>query len=120
MGDLSKNISRKEMACKCGCGFNTCDAELLVVLQRIADYFGKPIKINSGCRCNISNINAKGEPGSKHLWGQAADVVVGDTNADDVAQFLEESYPGKYGIGRYNTWTHIDVRGGQARWDKRG
>jgi hypothetical protein len=30
MGDVSKNLSRSEMACNCGCGFDACDIELVV------------------------------------------------------------------------------------------
>ena len=29
MGDLTKNISRYEIACKCGCGFDTIDIEVV-------------------------------------------------------------------------------------------
>ena len=44
MGDLSENFSRHEFACKCGCGNDTVDAELIRVLQSVRARFGKPIR----------------------------------------------------------------------------
>jgi hypothetical protein len=36
---------------------------------------------------------------------------------DSVAQHLETTYPGKYGIGRYDNFTHLDTRtNGPVRW----
>ena len=39
MGDLSPNLSRHEMACNNGCGFDTVDARLVDVLQDVVDHF---------------------------------------------------------------------------------
>ena len=33
MGDISKNISRHELECHCGCGFNTVDYSLVIAIQ---------------------------------------------------------------------------------------
>jgi hypothetical protein len=38
---------------------------------------------------------------------------------DKVADYLEEKYPDKYGIGRYIGRTHLDIRKTKARWDNR-
>lgn len=117
MGDLGKDFSRHEFACKCGCGFNTVDAELITVLQDIRDHFGKPITINSGCRCESYNKKVGGSPGSQHKLGRAADIDVKDMPPESVQHYLEGKYSGLYGIGRYNTFTHIDTRSGvSARW----
>lgn len=112
-------FKRSEFACKCGCGFDTIDAELLVALNYIRLHFKSPVTINSGCRCVEHNKKEGGSSTSKHLIGQATDIRVKRVSADKVADFLEKSYDGRYGIGRYKGRTHIDVRETCARWDKR-
>ena len=118
MGDLSRNFSRREFACKCGCGFDTVDVELLAVLEDLHDTFDGPVKINSGCRCREHNKREGGSPDSEHLTGKAADVVVDGVPAHVVHAYLISSYPGRYGIGKYHNRTHIDVRLRTARWEK--
>lgn len=120
MGDISLHFDRSEFACPCGCGFDTVDAELVEVLEDLRGRLrGKPIKINSGCRCVRHNAKVGGVENSIHRTGKAADIVVKGIDADTVADCLEELYPGKYGIGRYPSFVHIDVRPVVARWNKR-
>lgn len=126
MGNISKNLSRHEFACQCGCGFDTVDFELAQVIQDSADHFAEElgvekvsVAINSGCRCEAHNAAEGGSKGSKHKLGIAADYRIGGVTADAVADYLEKKYPNKYGIGRYNGRTHVDVRAGKARWDMR-
>lgn len=117
MGDLSKDFSRHEFACKCGCGFDTVDAELLNVLQDIRDHFGRPIIISSACRCDKHNKKVGGSDDSQHKLGRAADINVKRMPPESVQRYLEGKYTGAYGIGRYSTFTHIDTRSnGPARW----
>jgi uncharacterized protein YcbK (DUF882 family) len=117
MGDLSKNFSRVEFACNDGCGFDTIDAETLQVLEAMRQHFRTPITINSGCRCPSHNRKVGGASNSQHLYGRAVDVVVSGINPPSVAQYLETTYPGQYGIGRYATFTHLDTRtNGPSRW----
>lgn len=115
---LSKYFTRSEFACKCGCGFAAVDAELLRVLEDVREHFTQPVKINSACRCPKHNAAVGGEAGSKHMLGIAADIVVGQTKPAEVAQYLRQQYPDKYGIGEYASWAHIDVREDKARWKK--
>lgn len=120
MGDISTHFNRDEFACKCGCGFDTVDAELVTVLEDLrARLRGKPIKINSACRCVRHNAKVGGAENSVHRTGKAADIVVKGFDADTVADCLEELYPDRYGIGRYPSFVHIDVRKEKARWSKR-
>ena len=136
MGKLNEYFDRSEFRCKgkhCGddggnCGFATVDTELLKVLTDVREHFGKPVKINSGCRCFKHNEEVQkahnpnyvpGSSRSKHMQGIASDIVVTGVSPDEVADYLESKYPDKYGIGRYNTFTHIDVRSNKARWDLR-
>lgn len=111
-----KWFSRNEFACKCGCGFNTVDYELAVVLDSLREHYEAPITINSGCRCYMHNKTIGGSARSKHVLGSAADVVVKGVQSDDVYAYLDKKYDGKYGIGRYTGRTHIDTRSTKARW----
>ena len=43
MGDLTRNFSRNEFKCKCECGFDTVDYELVTILQDSVEYFEKNI-----------------------------------------------------------------------------
>ena len=119
MGDFTRNFSRHEFACKCGCGYDTADFELIIVLQLIADYFDAAVSISSGSRCYMHNTKVGGGKTSQHLYGRAADITVFGVHPDEVANYLERVYEGKYGIGRYNSFTHIDTRSWKARWDER-
>ena len=120
MGDLSKNFSRSEFACKCGCGQAIINEELVDVLQRLRDYVELPIRITSANRCEKHNANVGGVKDSKHIIGQAADIQVDGLEPETLYRVLDQWYPSTYGLGVYNTFTHIDVRKSKARWDKRG
>jgi uncharacterized protein YcbK (DUF882 family) len=109
-------FKREEFACKCGCGFATVDVELLAVLEDLRVYFGKPVTITSACRCINHNHAVGGKPNSKHREGIAADVVVQDIDASIIYNYLDEQYVASKGIGKYTTFTHIDVRSVKARW----
>ena len=115
MGDISKNFSRSEFACKCGCGFSTVDVKLLEVLEITRAKYGA-VKINSACRCSEHNKKIGGAYGSKHKLGIAADIVVKGIDPTDVYKFLDMFQPNKYGVGKYDSFTHIDVRNNKARW----
>lgn len=117
MGDLSKDFSRSEFACKCGCGFDTVDSELVRALQDVRNHFNSRVTITSGCRCDAYNKKVGGSPGSQHKLGRAADIVVHEVLPVTVQRYLEGTYTGEFGIGRYDTFTHIDSRSnGPARW----
>ena len=125
MGDLSKNFSKSEFECKCGCGMGNIDPELINVLQDLRDWWRAPITINSGCRCYEYNEKVQlrsnpdyipGSSRSQHMLGTAADIVVSGISVGEVRRYLNHKYPDKYGIGAYNSFTHIDVRSKKARW----
>jgi uncharacterized protein YcbK (DUF882 family) len=120
MGDISEHFSRSEFSCSCGCGFDCVDAELLRVLEYVRSSLGKPVTITGPNRCEKHNSSTPGaSSGSMHTKGMAVDFRVEGIHADLVAEFLEATYPQKYGIGRYVGRTHLDVRAAKARWDNR-
>lgn len=47
----------------------------------------------------------------KYTYGKAADIVVA---AADVYKYADSI--GTRGLGKYNTFTHVDTRSKRARW----
>ena len=113
---ISENFSRSEFACGCGCGFNAVDIELVCLLEKVRSRFKNTITITSACRCAKHNKKVGGTDGSKHKLGIAADIVVKNVDPSDVYNYLCIISTGKYGIGKYKTFTHFDVRQDKARW----
>ena len=114
MGNLTKNFSRSEFACKCGCGFDTIDYKVLEELQTIRELSQSPIKINSACRCSKHNKVVGGKSSSQHLKGRAVDFIVKGYSPFEVYDALDRHWSG--GLGKYDTFTHIDSRKKKARW----
>ena len=124
---LSKHFTEKEFACKCQARAPWIEPhkqvlppkELVDVLEDLRGWFGKPVVVHSGYRCPTYNKHVGGASRSMHMKAIAADITVVGHTPDEVSAYLLKKYAGKYGIGRYNTFTHIDVRGGPDRWDNR-
>lgn len=118
---LSKNFISIEFDCK---GINCCsqtliDEKLVEYLQKIRDYFNKPITITSAYRCATHNSRIGGATGSYHTKGQAADFVVEGVAPAEVARYAESI--GIKGIGLYETtkdgfFVHIDTRTYKSFW----
>jgi len=115
MGDLSLHFSRREFACKCLCGQDSIDYQLVRILERLRKFFGTPIVISSGNRCEEHNEAEGGAPDSQHLLGKAADIQVKGASPTRVYDLLDEWYPDRYGLIEYKYFTHFDVREGMWR-----
>ena len=114
---LSENLSRSEFKCNCGeCDYDTVDIELVGVIQDIRDFFNRSVTITSGNRCPAYNKKVGGASKSYHPRGRAADVQVKGVSPDIIHEYLTNKYPDQYGIGKYNSFTHIDTRSTKARW----
>ena len=126
MGDLTKNISRHEVRCKCGkCDFQTVDYETILVVQECCDHFAEElgvdkvvVSINSGHRCfEYNRSKAVGSnDDSQHPRGNALDFKIKGVSAKKQYEYLDKKYPDKYGIGCYSNFTHVDSRRTKARW----
>ena len=115
---ISKYFTKKEIACKCGCGFDTIDPEVLAIADDVREFEGHPITPNCGCRCPKHNKEVGGAPKSYHVRGMAMDMPT--SNPERLYNYLNEKYKGRYGFGLYNTFVHIDCRHGIPwREDKR-
>lgn len=90
------------------------DSKLLMGLEllryRLND---NAIVINSGYRNPSHNKKVGGAKNSQHLYGKAADIVVKGYKPSTV---YNESVKIFDGVGKYPTFTHVDVRGWMARF----
>lgn len=119
-GYLSPHFLKAEFDCNhCGKFGEETSLELLEVLEDVRRHFEQPITVNSGVRCLVHNSNVGGATNSRHRtkYADAADIVVKNVSPGEVHSYLSGLYPDRYGLGSYNTFTHIDVRpNGPARW----
>ena len=114
---LSANFKVKEFACKDGSDPVFIAPDLVSVLQKIRDHFGKAVNINSAYRTPTYNKKVGGATHSQHLYGTAADIRISGVKPKDVAAYAETLLPGTGGIGIYSNFTHIDVRETKSRWN---
>lgn len=109
MTQLSQNFSRAEFACKCGCGRDTVDVEVLAIAQAVRDHFAAPVEITSGHRCADHNRRVGGARTSQHIYGRAADIKVTGRTPAEVFAFVRAQFPAA-SVARYPTFTHVDTR----------
>ena len=114
---LSKHFNEDEFKCRDG-STHAIDVELIEGLERLRELAGnKPIHVNSGYRSPAYNKRIGGAPKSRHVLGKAADITIAGFTPKQVAALAEKIPQFRNGgIGIYNTFTHVDVRKGRARW----
>ena len=117
---LTDNFYSKEFNCKCS--YKNCKKTLInmahvEILQAMRRVFG-PLKITSGYRCVKHNKDVGGTMKSQHVKGSATDIVIKNTKMpQEVFAMLSDNLFD--GVGRYDTFTHVDSRGYAASWDHR-
>ena len=116
---LSKNFRVREFRCKDDTDPIFIDSDLVDVLQKVRDHFDKAVTITSAFRTASYNASKKvgGAKYSQHLYGKAADIKVSGVSPSRVAAYVETLMPNSGGIGRYSTFTHVDVRKTKSRWN---
>ncbi len=130
-------IDRNTMACNCGCGFDTVDFDLAMIIADLEDEFNSAWEGNSGCRCREHNEKVQKEANpdytpyssnSFHMKGQADDgnlitnekihqgpiVSYKKVDLKRIYHYLCYKYSDKYGFGLYEDHIHIDS--GLRKW----
>jgi uncharacterized protein YcbK (DUF882 family) len=74
----------------------------------------RSITITSGWRDALTNRKVGGARLSRHLTGQAVDIVVSGMTPKQVQAKLDPTWEGGLGYGA--TFTHLDIRGFRARF----
>lgn len=123
---LSSHLSRSEIACKCGCGFDSVSSATVDLFERIRELCCKckgkdvPIAVSSGCRCPKHNAAIGGLKNSQHVRGNALDLIC--PNGVSMDEFhgvcLACNPNGGVGFYRKRCFIHVDTRGQKARWGK--
>lgn len=120
---LSAHFTLGEFACKDNSDTVLVSPELIRMLERLRDYIGGTISINSGYRTAAYNKKIGGASRSQHIYGTAADIVVKKggkiISAKKICCLCQ--YLGFAGIGYISTnATHVDMRSsGSYRGDER-
>ncbi len=103
-----KHFDKTEFECRCGCGFNAIDKDLVKSLDNARDDACCQFIINSACRCIKHNKNVVGEVDSSHIKGLAVDInIINDRDRFKVLVSLIEN--GFNRIGVYKNFIHVDI-----------
>ena len=114
---LSKNFTVKEFACSDGTDTVFISLALVNLLQKIRNYFGKAVIINSAYRTEAHNKSIGGATYSQHKYGLAADIHINGVTPKEIAAYVETLMPSSGGIGIYKSFVHVDVRQVKSRWN---
>lgn len=94
-------------------------SELIELLNHIRKEFKQPILVTSGYRSPERNAAVGGVKNSTHIQGIAADIRPKDLADLPELQSICLRFNPEGGVGLYDTFVHVDVRGQCARWDER-
>jgi Peptidase M15 len=87
-------------------------------MEEVRERLGnRAITVNSWYRTPEVNSRIGGASNSRHMIGDAIDFTVEDCHPFDVHAKLDDWWGERGGLGKYNSFTHIDLRGSCARWD---
>ena len=90
--NLTKNFSKSEFECNCGCDMPD---DVLLEITKLA---------------------------SQHILGKAADIQISDMEPAEVYNTIDNlaghGHILQGGLGKYNSFVHYDIRKTKVRWDK--
>lgn len=72
--NYSEYFSADEIVCRCGCDTIMVHPGLIAKIDMFRERTGKPVRINSGYRCEKHNKKIGGKKNSSHLKGLAVDI----------------------------------------------
>ena len=114
---ITEHFRVYEFACSDGSDVVFVSQALVEILENIRVHFGAAVTVTSGYR--TVSYNATVENSSKtsqHCNGLAADIKVAGVSPAAVADYAEQLLGDHGGVGRYGTFTHVDVRADKSRW----
>lgn len=87
------------------------------VLDPLREWWGGPIKVNSGYRCEALNEAVGGSDTSQHRLGEAADITVGTKKGNKkLFEYIKDNLPFDQLINESNfSWVHVSYREGRLR-----
>lgn len=92
----------------------------LLAVTKVADEarhrLGRALRINSAYRSPAYNRSIGGASASIHMRGGALDLSGSPATLHKILTQMRKEGVFKGGIGKYKTFTHVDVRGKNADW----
>lgn len=110
--NLTNNFKVREFRCKDGSDQILVHTELVDILQKLRNRYGRPVNINSAYRTKTYNDAIGGARNSNHITGEAADIYIGESMNHMpeklVAMFLESIGVKSIIVYTYGTkWIHV-------------
>ena len=114
---ITEHFRVYEFACSDGSDVVFVSQTLVELLENIRQHFGAAVTVTSGYRTVSYNRTVSGSSSaSQHCNGLAADIKVEGVSPAAVADYAEQLLGDHGGVGRYGSFTHIDVRADKSRW----
>ena len=114
---ITEHFRVYEFACSDGSDVVFISTALVEILENIRVHFGAAVTVTSGYRTVSYNKTVSGSSSaSQHCNGLAADIKVAGVSPAAVADYAEQLLGSHGGVGRYSTFTHVDVRANKSRW----
>src|SRR5581483_7405348 len=120
---LSTNFSVDELAQSGGRRFDRAriDPRLVRCLQAIREHVGRPIRVSSGYRPYLYNVEVyrkrhQTPTRSQHSSGRAADISIRGMSGMEIAKAALDACGTDIGVGVGRDFAHVDVRGRFAVW----
>lgn len=87
------------------------------VLDLLREWYGKPIRVNSGYRCEALNEAIGGSKTSQHCLGEAADITAGSKEENEkLFNYIKDNLPFDQLINESDfSWIHVSYREGRLR-----
>lgn len=82
-------FKKDEFTCKCGCGLNNMNLQVVRIADDVRRHFGKPAIVTSGSRCAKHNKEVGGVSNSRHLQGKAIDMYVQGIDGGELLKYLQ-------------------------------
>lgn len=103
-----KHFKKEEFTCKCGCGLNNMEFQVIEMLDEARELANIPFKINRGCSCAKHNKEVGGIEKSSHLYGLAVDISA----LNDKDRYMIVGALFIVGFRRiliYDSFIHVDI-----------
>jgi len=90
-------------------------------LIALAQAVGKPLRLNSGYRTPEYNAQIGGARNSQHVQRKAIDIQWPGSSTNEKKDFMQKAIDAGFtGIGAYNGFMHVDIRGQKVCWGPTG
>jgi hypothetical protein len=83
----------------------------------LREWYGKPIIVNSGYRCEALNKAIGGAKSSQHMLGEAADITAGSKEEnEELFNYIKDNLEFDQLINESDfSWVHVSYREGRLR-----